>query len=324
MREVGPARADAAPNLPERFLEPAGLQWLRHAASDGAILRCAHLPVANPRAECVIVGGFGEFIEMHFETVRDLAARGIAVWCFEWRGQGGSARPERWPQRPRARRFNRDAAELAEFVTARLTSGLPRLLIAHSMGGAIALLCLQRHPGAFDAAILSAPMLGLRIGKVPPSALRCVTGPLRVSGLGVGFIPGTPPWRADRPPSPATSRTSSDPVRCRVRHAWIAAQPELRLGRPTYAWLDAALGLVSRINRPEFLAGIRTPVLIGSAGRDVVVSLAAQRRVAAMLPNAILVNLPDSKHEPFLEHDAIRAAWFGQIDRFLAAELALS
>ena len=314
-------RAGNAPHLPERFLAPNGFVWGRFMTADGAVLRWGHLPVRGARAECVIAGGFGDFIEMHFETVRDLAARGFGVWCFDWRGQGGSVRPERWPARPRARHFDRDAADLADFVTLRVTSRLPRVLIAHSMGGAIALLCLAANPGVFDAAVLSAPMFGLRIGKVPPTALRCVTGPIRFSGLGAGYIPGTPRWR-NRAPTPVTSRASSDAERCRLRYAWQASAPALRLGRATYSWLDAALGLIARIGKPEFLAGIVTPILIGVAGRDVVVSTRAQHRAARLLPNCTIAELSDSKHQPFLERDPVRDEWLDHIERFLREKLS--
>src|SRR5438105_15463435 len=130
------------PPLPARFLPPPEFVWGRYVAADGAVLRWGHLPVDKPRAECVMVGGFGEFIEKQFETVRDLASRGIAVWCLDWRGQGGSMRPRRLPTRPRARNFNRDARDLADFAAAKLTGHRPRLLLAHSMGTAIALVRL--------------------------------------------------------------------------------------------------------------------------------------------------------------------------------------
>jgi lysophospholipase len=311
------------PALAERFLAPPDFTWGRFETADGAMLRWGHLPVHTPRAECVMVGGYGEFIELQFEIARDFAARGIAVWCFDWRGQGGSARPERWPSRSRARQFNRDAGELAAFAAANLTSGLPRFLVAHSMGGATALLCLARYAALFDAGILSAPMLGLRIGRVPPTALRCVTGPIRFSGLGCGYIPGAPRFHPRQMPSPRTSRVSSDPERCRVRYAWQTTNPALRLGRPTYAWLDAALGLIAQINRREFLATVRTPILLGCAGRDIVVSTKAQRRAARLMPNCTLAELSGSKHEPFLERDDIRNAWFAHIDRFLDEHLPL-
>ena len=135
-----PARG---PALAERFLPPREFIWGSFTASDGAVLRWGHLPVAatipgtipgtisETRAACVIAVGFGEFIEKHFETMRDLAARGIAVWCLDWRGQGRSMRPSRFPTRPRARDFSRDAEDLAEFAQAQLAPDLPRLLVAH-------------------------------------------------------------------------------------------------------------------------------------------------------------------------------------------------
>jgi lysophospholipase len=314
----GPTRH---PTLPERFLPPPDFVWGRFIATDGAVLRWGHLPVADARAECVMVGGFGEFIEKQFETVRDLAARGIAVWCLDWRGQGGSIRPRRLPTRPRARNFDRDAADLAAFATATLPGGLPRLVVAHSMGGAIALLCLRHHSQLFDGAILSSPMIGLRTGRVPLSLIRCITGPARAAGLGHCFIPGARKWRADRIPSPERSRVTADAERCRLRHAWFSADPTLRLDEATYGWVDSALALVTRISKPEFLSAIHTPILLGCPGREVVVSRAAQRRAAELLPDCTAIELPLSKHDPFLERDAIRNYWFSCLDRFIAARI---
>lgn len=309
------------PPLPERFLPPPGFVWGRYVAADGAMLRWGHLPVADARAECVLVGGFGEFIEKQFETVRDLAARGIAVWCLDWRGQGGSIRPRRLPTRPRARKFSRDADDLAAFTASKLPGRLPRLLVAHSMGGAIALLCLKRHPQLFAAAVLSSPMVGLRTGPVPPTLFRLITRPARAAGLGVCFIPGARKWRADQLPTPERSRVTTDAERCRLRHAWFVAEPGLRLDQATYGWVDSALALVARISKPEFLSGIHTPILMGRAGREVVVSPAAQRRAARLLPNCTLVELPESKHDPFLERDPIRNYWLSRLDRFIAERL---
>src|SRR5947209_6135545 len=88
--------ADDVPRLAARFLEPHGLVWGNFAAPDGAKLRWGHLPAADPRAECVMVGGFTECIEKYFETMADLTRRGLSVWCLDWRGQGASKRPSRW------------------------------------------------------------------------------------------------------------------------------------------------------------------------------------------------------------------------------------
>jgi lysophospholipase len=311
------------PPLADRFLPPRGFVWGNFTTTDGASLRWGHLAAENARAECILVGGFGDFIEKQFETIRDLAARGFSVWCLDWRGQGGSTRPKRWPTRPRARRFDRDAEELAQFAANRLTPGRRHVIIAHSMGGAIALLCLHRHPELFDAAVLSAPMLGVPIGRTPPTLVRAVTGPMRLAGFGICRLPGTYRYHPDRPPTPERSRVSSDAERCRVRHAWVSSNPQLWLDQPTYGWLDPALSLIVRIGRRRFLAAIKTPILLGSAERERVVAPAAHYRAARFLPDCTLVQLPESKHEPFMERDAIRDEWLDRIDRFLTERLSL-
>ena len=311
------------PPLADRFLPPPGFVWGNFITADGASLRWGHLPTASPRAECIMVGGFGDFIEKQFETIRDLAARGFSVWCLDWRGQGGSTRPKRWPTRPRARHFGRDAEELAQFAADRLSPGRRHVLIAHSMGGAIALLCLHRHPALFDAAVLSAPMLGVPIGRTPPVLLRAVTGPARLTGFGICRLPGTYRYHPDRPPTPERSRVSSDAERCRIRHAWVSSNPALWLDQPTYGWLDPALSLIRRIGRRRFLSAITTPILLGSAGLERVVAPAAITRAAQFLPDCTLVKLPESKHEPFMERDIIRNEWLGRIDGFLTERLDL-
>jgi lysophospholipase len=191
-------------------------------------------------------------------------------------------------------------------------------VIGHSMGGAIALLCLRGHPGLFDAAILSAPMLGIRTGPVPSPLVRCISGLARGAGLGKCFVPGAGAWQPHRVPSPELSRCSNDPERCRLQYDWFLTRAGLRVDEPTWGWLDSALRLARRIGKKEFLCGIGTPILLASAGLETFVLPESHRRAARLLPDCTLVEFPDSKHEPFLERDPIRERWFEAIDRFIA------
>jgi lysophospholipase len=311
------AAASAPPRLARRFLEPPGFAWGVFTATDGTALRWGHLAAPAPRAHCVLVGGFTEFVEKYFETIGDLVARGFSVWCLDWRGQGGSQRPRMLPARPRPRSFDRDASDLAAFTETVVQEGRPRILIAHSMGGAIALLCLRAHPDLFAAAILSAPMLGLATGGIPLRSARFIAAAASLFGLGSMFVPGARLWHSDASQSPSHSRTSSDPERCRIHQAWFASRPELSVDGPTYGWLDAAFRLTERVQRDEFLARIETPILIGSAGIESFVDPRAHRHAVSRLRDCAFVELPHSKHEPFLETDAIRDRWFTAIDHFL-------
>lgn len=317
------ATPDPTPRLERRFLEPPRFAWGVFTTEDGTALRWGHLAAETPRAHCVLVGGFTEFVEKYFETIDDLVARGLSVWCLDWRGQGGSQRPALMPSRPRARLFDRDARDLAAFAGAILPVGGKRILIAHSMGGAIALLCLRAHRGLFDAAVLSAPMLGIATGALSARTARRIAHAATLAGLGSLLVPGARHWHSSASRSPALSRTSSDRERCGVHHAWLAARPELTVDGPTYGWLDAAFRVGARIQRDDFLTGIATPILLGSAGIESFVDPQAHRRAAAHLQDCVLVELPHSKHEPFLESDAVRDHWFAAIDRFLDRRLAV-
>lgn len=317
----------APPALDARFLEPAGFQWGTYINSRGHALRWGHLPGAGGASEAhadvrsvVIVGGFGEFVEKYFETARDFAARGFSVWCLDWYGQGASARPAADPTRPLARDFAADADDLTAFAEAMIGTG-PRLLVAHSMGGAIGLYSLSRRPAVFAAAVLSAPMLGLKLGGIPRWLAGAIVGVALALGKKNAFAPGAGRWKADPDLSPATSHVSNDPHRCLVQREWYCAQPRLQVDGATYGWLKSALDVTDRLQDPALLARVTVPVLIGSAARDVLVSGRRHRETAARLPDGKLAAFPGAKHELFMETDGVRGAWFAAIDDFIKARL---
>jgi lysophospholipase len=308
-----------SPPLPRRLLEPAGLRWGGFATSDGARLRWASLGAQPGAVNCLLIGGFSECIEKYFETIADLADRDLGVWCLEWRGQGASTRPRRRPNRPEARDFERDAADLVHFTLGISDNGKPLVAIGHSMGAAIALLAMRSHPGLFDAAVLSAPMLALNTMRVPPRLARIMATTAVALRFGHAIVPGTRTWPVDPKSGPERSNTSGDDARCRVQATWFAARPELRIDGVTFAWLGQALDLCRRFEDGQLLSGIAAPVLIGSAGVDYFVDPNAHRRAAGILPNCTHVVFPDAKHELFMEGDGIRDRWLAEIDRFLHA-----
>lgn len=313
--------ATALPLLPPRFLAPPGLRWGMFSAPDGVALRWAYLPGQDSRLACVLVGGFAECAEKYFETMTDLAARGIGVWFLDWRGQGGSQRSDRHGTRPLARDFDRDAADLAAFTAAMLPEHARRILIAHSMGGAIGLLALARCPRLFEAAVLSAPMLKIATGKIPYGLARVLAAAGTRIGLGAAFAPGRGPWTSD-PQIAANSLCTHDPVRAGIEQAWFLAQPNLRVDGPTYGWVDSAITLSDRLTAPGVLGAIRIPVLMGCPGQDVFVDPDAELRAAQTLPACTVVRFDAARHELFCEIDLIRDAWFQAIDGFLAARVA--
>ncbi len=299
------------------------MRWGRFPAEGGASLRWAHLaaqPSSRPPVNCVLVGGFSEFIEKYFETIRDLTARGINVWCLDWRGQGGSERDPSLPTRPLARDFERDARDLTAFTEAMLPKDQCRLLVAHSMGGAIALLALHHKADLVNAAILSAPMLKIETG-VPRFVAWGLAWFMTTIGFKRMFVPGAHPWTYDERLSPETSPTSNDPERCLIQRTWFDSQPRLRVDGPTYGWLYASLRMTRNFSTPGYLEKITIPVLLGSAGRERFVNPRKHRRAAIYMPDCRLVEFPTAKHELFMEADSYRDAWFAEIDAFIGTHI---
>ena len=157
----------------------------------------------------------------------------------------------------------------------------PLVLIAHSTGGQIAIRLLQQHPETFDGVILSAPLFALDQRGWPEWLARGLARLVvcRAWAIATSPAPGAGrigPLRA----ADGSSRTSSDPIRDRVQRGWARAYPWLRTGGATFAWLDAAYRSFSVTDDPAVWRSIRTPILIGSAGRDSFVRPEAHRRAA--------------------------------------------
>ena len=292
---------------------PAGfmVQWLR--AADGTRLRLLAWPEGE-RGAVLLLGGRTEFAELYFETVAELRARGFAVYLAEWRGQGRSDRGLADPHKGDVADFRLYQEDLAAVAAA--LPGPPPLVMACSMGGAIALRWLQDDCTRARAAVLVTPMLRIRL---PTEWLsRLLAGAAVAGGLGPRYAPGTGPYRAQAEPFEG-NRLTGDRLRHRRRAAWFEAEPGLVLGGPTWRWLAGAIGEGRLVRRPERLARLRRPVLLASAGADRVLDNSADAVAARHLPDCRHVVVPGARHCILLESDPLRAVFWREFDRFTAA-----
>ncbi|MEL6977590.1 MAG: alpha/beta hydrolase [Pseudomonadota bacterium] len=295
--------------------------WMR--AADGVRLRGAHWPPAEAaprRGAALLFQGRTEFIEKFYEPIARLQALGLSVTTLDWRGQGLSDRPLGDRRRGHVADFAAYQSDvdvvLAPFAE-RGASGA-RVLIAHSMGGAIAARALMRQqagalrlePG-FAAAILSAPMLGLH-GAAGGGVAGAAAATLSGIGWAEAYAPGGSPAPLSESGFEDNPLTSDRDRFERVYAAMIRAHPELALGGATWGWLRAA-----RREMPQ-LRPTATPVLVAIGDAEAVVSQSAAARYAEGAPEGALLRLAGgARHEPFLETDALQERLWSAIAAFL-------
>jgi lysophospholipase len=306
--------------LEMRFEPPPGFVIGTFRNADGARLRYgAWQPTGRVKGIAILAPGFSEHIEKYFETMRDLGAMGLAVWTLDWRGQGGSERYLPDPERAHSRGFDNDVRDLDQFIhrVVRPAPGLPTVLVSHSMGGNISLRYLEEHPGSVSAAVFSAAALSFGPERGWRRALmRAAIWSAARGGLGERYVSGGKDWTEAED---APTGLSHDPVRGAVQKRWYAANPTLRLGSPTYGWMDAFMASYEIGTRPEALARITTPTLFGVPLADPVVNPGAELAACAAIKGCRAVTFAGSWHELFMERDDIRARWIEAVAGFVAA-----
>lgn len=296
---------------------------------DGARLRYAVWQASRgPKAGTVcLFGGRTEFIEKYFEVVADLRRRGFAVATMDWRGQGGSARLLKQSRRGHITDFAIFDQDLKRFVRDIVLPDCPPPYIAlgHSMGGHI-LLRSATMPGLwFEKLVLTAPLLKLHGNqlKLSPGTARQLARLAVAAGFGGSYPPGSgDDYLADGPFE--NNQLTSDRERYSRNVALWKAAPHLTIGGPTWGWMNAALSSMAALERPDYPADIKVPVLFVVAGDDTVVSSRAIKDFAVRVKLARHIVVPHARHEILQEQDPLRQQFWAAFDAYVGVGQAVA
>jgi lysophospholipase len=296
-------------------LEPEGAQELAPEGRGGVKLRAmlAPAPGGSPRGSVILCQGRTEFIEKYFEIARELQARGFAVFTLDWRGQGLSDRETDNPLKGHLDSLDDPAQDLGDAIKT-LGEQLPKphIVIAHSMGGGIALRAMQTRRLEPEAALFSAPMWG--IPSLKDFTLKFVRFMASV-GAGKMFAPGVETkWKKE---NFKRNVVTHDKERHALGQSLIQSEPRLALAGPTIGWVNAAAEAFELFRKPSALAHLRMPITVLSAGQEALVSNPAHAELAKLLPNAKHITIEGARHEIMMETDPVRAQFWAAFDRLV-------
>ncbi|MEM8935791.1 MAG: alpha/beta hydrolase [Pseudomonadota bacterium] len=298
---------------------PEGGEVFDLAAPDGAPLRGAWFPKEQARGVVVLLTGWSEFIEKYVEAAADLNARGFSVAMMDWRGQGLSDR-----KTPRASGWRNYFDVLSDDLNAfNEQIARPRMpadgdfdnpiLITHSMGGLPALMLMASGYDGFSRAVLSAPLTRL----FPGFADHVVHGASSIA-CALGFAGAKPSGKDKNASGFAGNIYTADQARHERFGALKRAKPEAATESPTLGWVNAVTRASRRLHQPNFFDGLKTRILIVSAGLEQRVDLRDQGVIAAASPMIDRVVIEGALHEILVERDAVRDQFFSAFDDFIA------
>ncbi|MBO0903670.1 alpha/beta fold hydrolase [Jiella sonneratiae] len=304
---------------------PAGLVGGYLKTSDRRRLRyaIAKVPGAS-RGTVILLQGRNEAIEKYFETIGDLNDRGFSVVTFDWRGQGGSERLLARRNLGHVGHFGQYLVDL-ECVMQDLVlpdCRPPYNLLAHSMGGLVALHASARHANAIERMVLLAPLIGFPADVPSLTTLQRLTGAARWLGLATRPVrrAAMPGRLTDADDNPLTS----DPRRYERNLRIAAKAPELFVGSPTVAWLSAMSRAMARLQSSAEIAALTVPTLIVTAGADRVVASAAAERLAYRMRCGSSLRIPLARHELLQEADRFREQALEAFDAYVGEEAAVA
>ena len=298
-------------------VHPAEAEFTDWLTPDGWPCRRMEWPQpsgAKARGSLLFANGRGDFIEKYLEAYADWHADGWNVTAFDWRGQGLSRGDIRGGNHTS---FNPLIDDLAALIADwRSDHSGPYVAVGHSMGGHLLLRTLVDRKPALDAAVLVAPMIRVNSAPLSPSLAPMITDFMCLFGWRDEPVWKGPPELA-APGSRRQHLLTSSPERYADELYWWEQHPGINIGAPSWGWMRAAYRSTAATFTPAKLRAVDLPVLLIGTERDRLVSPAAIRSAAELLPRGELKMYADARHEILREADPIRRDAFATIKAFL-------
>ncbi len=289
-------------------------------AGDNKLIRygVAQVPHGNPKGCLLLLNGRSEFMEKYQSVVEELISRGFHVISLDWRGQGLSVRELENRDKGYIHSFQCYLDDLSLFYDRIVIPlELPVTVLAHSMGGHIALRFMARRGAEIKNAVLLSPMVDIVTAPLPRPLAGVLARQMVRWRRDTSYVPGNGDYHR-KGVRFANNPLSHDSQGFWQEHRCIERNRDLALGGVTWGWLNAAFDSIDVLNAKGVAQRINLPVLLMSAAEDRVVSCKAQEKLCKQLPRGTFVSVPRARHEILNESEEVLAFFWHHFDRFTA------
>ncbi|SDB47746.1 lysophospholipase [Pseudobutyrivibrio sp. YE44] len=283
-------------------------------AKDG--LKLHYRFMVNPKEEAAIVisHGFCEFIPKYDELLYYFYEMGYSVFIIEHRGHGFSDRLVEGFSKVHVKHFEDYISDFNLFIEKivipeSLTENL--YLFAHSMGGGVGAMYLEKHPDVFKKAVLTSPMLQLKVNTSHKFLLALVC---KISGLPIInklYLPGHHDYNS-------TYKYPRCSMMSKPRYDYVfnlrEEEPHYRTSGATFGWGREAFNVYKKILKNAHL--VKIPVILMQASQDSLVAPEGQGKFSEAAANCKLIRFEGAKHEIFNATDDIILEYYKTVFDF--------
>ena len=267
-------------------------------------------PIA-PKAAVVIVHGLGEFFGKYREYTWYLYQAGFRVFFIEHRCHGYSE--GKLPEHDliyidKYDTYVEDLHTFMEKIVLPGSSGMDRLMIAHSMGGCIGTLFIEKYPDYFKAAILSSPMFRLRGVNYPPIVQGLIGIYSKISGKDKKLAPGQTHFNPDHD---FTKSSALSKARFDYQMSQRKADPHYQMWGATFSWAVASMKATGKVIRNA--EKIHIPITVMTAGDDHLIDPEGYSLFRSACKGAVFHPYEHSRHEIFNADDESRKQYFADV-----------
>jgi lysophospholipase len=274
--------------------------------------------VKNPKASIVICHGLGEITEKYYELSYYFMKEEYSVFIIEHRGHGRSQRLGIDNSQVNVEKFDYYVEDFKKFIDEIVIPNSENknlLLFAHSMGGAIGTVFLEKYINYFKAAILSSPMHEINTGRVPSKIANIISLSMKICGNEKKYLPGQIPYTEER-------AFHSSGTSCKERYEYLYEKVKnkntYQSGGSSALWYLECLKATKNLIKKENAAKVEIPVLLFQAEHDTYVIPKAQNTFGSYAKNCKIIRVKGAKHEPYFESDEIVFPFIEKVLSFYA------